>query len=159
MESVKEELTKKLKDAESKVKSTTPAQGGKNDNIAQLQKENQSLKKDKDDLGKSLKQIEKDLKKNLKDVKPNKVQGELKKLADKIEKNALITANENIPNGIESSNGGSVEVIEMKANFDALQKDFEARTSEIEKLQSILSRSKTDCNAAVEKLRKSEYLT
>ena len=44
----------------------------------------------------------------------------------------------------------------MKANFDALQKDFESRTSEIEKLQSTLSRSKTDCNTAVEKLRKSE---
>merc|ERR1712106_1012419 len=109
------------------------------------------------ELGKSLKQIEKDLRKNIKDVKPNKVQGELKKLAEKIEKNTLVIASTApLTNGTDCSTGGNADVVEMKANFDALQKDFESRTSEIEKLQSTLSRSKTDCNTAVEKLRKSE---
>merc|ERR1711892_278938 len=61
-----------------------------------------------------------------------------------------------LTNGTDCSTGGGADVVEMKANFDALQKDFESRTSEIEKLQSTLSRSKTDCNTAVEKLRKSE---
>lgn len=157
LESVKEELSKKLKDVEQKVKSTTPSSNDKKEDLTKLQKENQALKKDKDELGKSLKQIEKDLRKNIKDVKPNKVQGELKKLAEKIEKNTLVPANTNhLTNGTECSTGGGADAQEMKANFDALQKDFESRTSEIEKLQSTLSRSKTDCNAAVEKLRKSE---
>merc|ERR1711881_108385 len=102
-------------------------------------------------------QIEKGLRKNIKDVKPNKVQGELKKLAEKIEKNTLVPTNaDNLTNGTADSTIGGADVVEMKANFDALQKDFETRTSEIEKLQSTLSRSKTDCNTAVEKLRKSE---
>merc|ERR1712123_37277 len=157
LESVKEELTKKVKEAEQKHKSTTPAANDKKEDLTKLQKENQSLKKDKDELGKSLKQIEKDLRKNIKDVKPNKVQGELKKLAEKIEKNTLVIASTApLTNGTDYSTGGGADVVEMKANFDALQKDFESRTSEIEKLQSTLSRSKTDCNTAVEKLRKSE---
>merc|ERR1711915_217763 len=156
LESVKDELTKKLKEAEQKMKSTTHANDKKED-FTKLQKENQTLKKDKDDLGKSLKQIEKDLRKNIKDVKPNKVQGELKKLAEKIEKNTLIPSGPNhLTNGTDIFTNGDSDIQEMKANFDALQKDFESRTSEIEKLQSTLSRSKTDCNAAVEKLRKSE---
>jgi len=155
LESVKEELSKKVKEAEQKVKSTPLPTADKKEDLIKLQKENQTLKKDKDDLGKSLKQIEKDLRKNIKDVKPNKIQGELKKLAEKIEKNSLVPTS-NLTNGTDCSTGGGADAEEMKANFDALQKDFESRTSEIEKLQSTLSRSKTDCNAAVEKLRKSE---
>merc|ERR1719244_1775447 len=157
LESVKDELSKKVKEAEQKTKSTPTASNDKKEDLIKLQKENQTLKKDKDELGKSLKQIEKDLRKNIKDVKPNKVQGELKKLAEKIEKNTLVSATDgSLTNGTGYSAGVGGDVGEMKANFDALQKDFEARTSEIEKLQSTLSRSKTDCNAAVEKLRKSE---
>lgn len=90
-------------------------------------------------------------------MKPNKVQGELKKLAEKIEKNTLLTASTGpLTNGMDSSTGDSADSAAIKANFDALQKDFESRSSEIEKLTSQLTRSKTDCNAAVEKLRKSE---
>merc|ERR1712241_135562 len=94
--------------------------------------------------------IEKDLKKSIKDVKPNKVQGDLKKLAEKIEKNSLISS-QPLTNGSasESSQGAN----ELRSNFDSLQKDFEAKTAEIEKLTSQLTRSKTDCNTAVEKLR------
>merc|ERR1712200_180284 len=44
----------------------------------------------------------------------------------------------------------------IKSNFDALQKDYESRTGEIEKLTSQLSRAKADSNSAVEKLRRSE---
>merc|ERR1711892_1235533 len=159
LESVKEEMTKKLKEAEQKVKSTGPSSNDKKEDLVKLQKENLSLKKDKEDLGKSMKQIEKDLRKNIKDVKPSKVQGELKKLAEKIEKNSLVPASTDgghLTNGLECSTGGNADIDGLKANFDALQKDFESRSSEIEKLTSQLSRSKTDCNTAVEKLRKSE---
>jgi len=141
------------------VKSTGPSSNDKKEDLVKLQKENLSLKKDKEDLGKSMKQIEKDLRKNIKDVKPNKVQGELKKLAEKIEKNSLVPASTDgghLTNGLECSTGGNADIDGLKANFDALQKDFESRSSEIEKLTSQLSRSKTDCNTAVEKLRKSE---
>ena len=96
-----------------------------------------------------MKQIEKDLRKSLKDVKPNKVQGDLRKLAEKIEKNSLLT-NDKHTNGTENGHAASGE---LRANFDSLQKDFEARTAEIERLTSQLTRSKTDCNTAVEKLR------
>jgi len=155
LESVKEELTKKVKEAEQKVKLTTPSLNDKKEDLLKLQKENLNLKKEKDDLGKSLKQIEKDLRKNIKDVKPNKIQGELKKLAEKLEKTAVMSPNagSDLTNGLEGSSG---DIVAMKTNFDALQKDFETRTSEIEKLTSQLSRSKADCNSAVEKLRKSE---
>merc|ERR1719273_2849282 len=57
-------------------------------------------------------------------------------------------------------NGGdasaSVDAGSLKENFDALQKDYESRTGEIEKLTSQLSRAKADSNSAVEKLRRSE---
>merc|ERR1711875_38984 len=100
LESVKDELSKKVKEAEQKTKPTTTPSNDKKEDMTKLQKENQTLKKDKDELGKSLKQIEKDLRKNIKDVKPNKVQGELKKLAEKIEKNTLVPATDgNLTNG------------------------------------------------------------
>merc|ERR1719323_2850794 len=140
-------MTKKVKSAVDKVKTS----GGSTDDIQKLLKENQTLKKEKDELSKSLKQIEKDLKKNIKDVKPNKVQGELKKLAEKIEKNSLVSQTP-LTNGSAASENGH-DTRELRANFDSLQKDFEARTAEIEKLTSQLTRSKTDCNTAVEKLR------
>merc|ERR1712156_971286 len=142
LESVKDELTKKLKEAEQKMKSTTHANDKKED-FTKLQKENQTLKKEKDDLGKSLKSVEKDLKKNIKDVKPNKVQGELRKLAEKIEKNSLLSdATGGYTNGLDGI--GSAEASAIKSNFDALQKDYESRTGEIEKLTSQLSRAKAD---------------
>ena len=113
------------------------------------------MKKEKDDLGKSLKSVEKDLKKNIKDVKPNKVQGELRKLAEKIEKNSLLSdATGGYTNGVDGI--ASAEASAIKSNFDALQKDYESRTGEIEKLTSQLSRAKADSNSAVEKLRRSE---
>merc|ERR1712106_403843 len=130
-----------------------------NAKIKALESVKEEMKKKKEDLGKSMKQIEKDLRKNIKDVKPNKVQGELKKLAEKIEKNSLVPASTDgghLTNGLECSTGGNADIDGLKANFDALQKDFESRSSEIEKLTSQLSRSKTDCNTAVEELRKSE---
>merc|ERR1712203_176905 len=104
---------------------------GSKEVLQKLQRENQSLKKEKDDLGKSLKSIEKDLKKNLKDVKPNKVQGELKKLAEKIEKNSVLSDTTPYTNGVDGV-ASSVDASTIKSNFDALQKDYEFRTSEIE---------------------------
>merc|ERR1711962_1740552 len=157
LETAKEDLSKKIQNASS---STAAASNDKNDkkskeDVSKLQQENKGLKKEKDDLGKTLKAIEKDLKKNIKDVKPNKVQGELKKLAEKIENNSLLSGSaEHLPNGIEGVT--SEETNAIKSNFDALQKDFESRTGEIEKLTSQLSRAKADSNSAVEKLRKSE---
>merc|ERR1719220_1293352 len=106
----------------------------------------QTLKSENADLSKSMKQIEKDLRKNLKEIKPNKVQGEYKKLVEKIEKNSLISTS-------PLTNGAGAGADELRSNFDSLQKDFETRTAEIEKLTSQLTRSKTDCNTAVEKLR------
>merc|ERR1719150_3109747 len=143
LQKLKEEMSKSAKEAEQKVKTS-----GSKDDIQKLQKENQTLKSDNADLSKSLKQIEKDLKKNLKDIKPNKVQGEYKKLVEKIEKNSLISA-QPLTNGAGAGAGAE----ELRSNFDSLQKDFEAKTAEIEKLTSQLTRSKTDCNTAVEKLR------
>ena len=99
----------------------------RNVRLFQQNKENQSLKTDKDELSKSLKQIEKDLKKNIKDVKPNKVQGELKKLAEKIEKNSLVSQTP-LTNGSAASENGH-DTRELRANFDSLQKDFETRTA------------------------------
>merc|ERR1712223_2051624 len=94
-------------------------------------------------------------KKNIKDVKPNKVQGELRKLAEKIEKNSLLSdATGGYTNGVDGI--ASAEASAIKSNFDALQKDYESRTGEIEKLTSQLSRAKADSNSAVEKLRRSE---
>merc|ERR1711874_34531 len=92
--------------------------------------------------------------KNIKDVKPNKVQGELKKLAEKIEKNSLLSDATAHTNGVDGI--ASAEASAIKSNFDALQKDYESRTGEIEKLTSQLSRAKADSNSAVEKLRRSE---
>merc|ERR1712088_1054228 len=94
-------------------------------------------------------------KKNIKDVKPNKVQGELKKLAEKIEKNSVLSDATPYTNGVDGV-ASSVDASTIKSNFDALQKDYEFRTSEIEKLTSQLSRAKADSNSAVEKLRRSE---
>merc|ERR1711962_1894252 len=157
LETAKEDLSKKIQNASS---STAASSNDKNDkkskeDVSKLQQENKGLKKEKDDLGKTLKAIEKDLKKNIKDVKPNKVQGELKKLAEKIENNSLLSGlAEHLANGIEGVT--SEETNAIKSNFDALQKDFESRTGEIEKLTSQLSRAKADSNSAVEKLRRSE---
>merc|ERR1711974_367596 len=153
LESAKEELTKQVENSEGK--SATPTWDKKSkEELQKLQKENQNLKKEKDDLGKSLKSIEKDLRKNIKDVKPNKVQGELKKLAEKIEKNSLLSDATAHTNGVDGI--ASAEASAIKSNFDALQKDYESRTGEIEKLTSQLSRAKADSNSAVEKLRRSE---
>merc|ERR1719400_1511032 len=58
-------------------------------------------------------------------------------------------------NGVDGV-ASSVDASTIKSNFDALQKDYEFRTSEIEKLTSQLSRAKADSNSAVEKLRRSE---
>merc|ERR1711974_489103 len=153
LESAKEELTKQVENSEGK--SATPTNDKKSkEELQKLQKKNQNLKKEKDDLGKSLKSIEKDLRKNIKDVKPNKVQGELKKLAEKIEKNSLLSDATAHTNGVDGI--ASAEASAIKSNFDALQKDYESRTGEIEKLTSQLSRAKADINSAVEKLRRSE---
>merc|ERR1719510_1739219 len=78
------------------------------------------------------------------------VQGEYKKLVEKIEKNSLISG-QPLTNGTGAGAGAGSD--ELRSNFDSLQKDFESRTAEIEKLTSQLTRSKTDCNTAVEKLR------
>merc|ERR1719510_1837924 len=78
------------------------------------------------------------------------VQGEYKKLVEKIEKNSLISG-QPLTNGTGAEAGAGAD--ELRSNFDCLQKDFETRTAEIEKLTSQLTRSKTDCNSAVEKLR------
>merc|ERR1712233_298266 len=138
LESAKEELAKQVEN------SASPTWDKKSkEDVQKLQKENQNLKK------------EKDLRKNIKDVKPNKVQGELKKLAEKIEKNSLLSdATTGYTNGVDGI--ASAEASEIKSNFDALQKDYESRTGEIEKLTSQLSRAKADSNSAVEKLRRSE---
>merc|ERR1711974_200852 len=145
--------TKQVENSEGK--SATPTNDKKSkEELQKLQKKNQNLKKEKDDLGKSLKSIEKDLRKNIKDVKPNKVQGELKKLAEKIEKNSLLSDASAHTNGVDGI--ASAEASAIKSNFDALQKDYESRTGEIEKLTSQLSRAKADSNSAVEKLRRSE---
>jgi DNA repair exonuclease SbcCD ATPase subunit len=157
LEKDKELVSKKLKDLEAAKEDLSGKPSSSSDKkskeeLSKLQKENQNLKKEKDDLGKSLKSIEKDLKKNIKDVKPNKVQGELKKLADKIESNSLLADVGAAP----YMNGVDGDASAIKSNFDALQKDYESRTGEIEKLTSQLARAKTDSNSAVEKLRKSE---
>ena len=154
LESAKEELSKQVENSDGKPGSPGNDKKSKEE-LQKLQKENQTLKKEKDDLGKSLKSVEKDLKKNIKDVKPNKVQGELRKLAEKIEKNSLLSdATGGYTNGVDGI--GSTEASAIKSNFDALQKDYESRTGEIEKLTSQLSRAKADSNSAVEKLRRSE---
>merc|ERR1711936_360008 len=154
LESAKEELTKQVENSDGKPGSPGNDKKSKEE-LQKLQKENQTLKKEKDDLGKSLKSVEKDLKKNIKDVKPNKVQGELRKLAEKIEKNSLLSdATGGYTNGVDGI--GSAEASAIRSNFDALQKDYESRTGEIEKLTSQLSRAKADSNSAVEKLRRSE---
>merc|ERR1712223_1674712 len=147
LESAKEELTKQVENSDGK-----PGSPG---NDKKSKEELQRLQKENHDLGKSLKSVEKDLKKNIKDVKPNKVQGELRKLAEKIEKNSLLSdATGGYTNGLDGI--GSAEASAIKSNFDALQKDYESRTGEIEKLTSQLSRAKADSNSAVEKLRRSE---
>merc|ERR1719410_851499 len=154
LESAKEELTKQVENSDGKPGSPGNDKKSKEE-LQKLQKENQTLKKEKDDLGKSLKSVEKDLKKNIKDVKPNKVQGELRKLAEKIKKNSLLSdATGGYTNGVDGI--ASAEASAIKSNFDALQKDYESRTGEIEKLTSQLSRAKADSNSAVEKLRRSE---
>jgi len=158
LEKDKISLGNKLKDLENS-KSDAQKKGNKDGNqskeeVTKLHFENGTLKKEKDELSKSLKQIEKDLKKNIKDVKPNKIQGELRKLAEKIEKNTLVqksTQGEPMVNGISH-----VDQNELKSNFNALQKDFETKTADIERLTSQLNRAKSDSNNAVEKLRKSE---
>lgn len=156
LEVAKEELAKKLQEGVTSSSSSSNNNDKKSkDDISKLQKENQGLKKEKESLGKSLKAVEKDLKKNIKDVKPNKVQGELKKLAERIENNSLLSGlNELLTNGEAGHSSESTNAI--KSNFDSLQKDFESRTAEIEKLTSQLTRAKADSNSAVEKLRKSE---
>merc|ERR1712203_573494 len=77
------------------------------------------------------------------------------KLAEKIEKNSVLSDATPYTNGVDGV-ASSVDASTIKSNFDALQKDYEFRTSEIEKLTSQLSRVKADSNSAVEKLRKSE---
>ena len=102
-----------------------------------------------------MKVIEKDLKRNINSVKPNKLPGELKKLMEKIDKSSIVVENGH-PASNESTEELNRELDGLKANFESIQKDLESRTAEIERLTSQLSRSKTDCNAAVERLRKSE---
>lgn len=152
------ELTKKLAEAESSVQKLSSASGQpgdkkSKDELSKLHKENMELRKEKDDLTKTLKIIEKDLKKNAKESKPSKVQSELKKMVERLEKNGSLVGTHELENGLP---GNEKELDELKTNFESLQKDLESRTSEIEKLTSQLSRSKTDCNSAVEKLRISE---
>ena len=157
LEKDKELTAKKMKDLEESTKQVNgsgSSSASSSPDLSKLQKENQTLKKEKDDLGKTMKAIEKDLKKHVKDVKPNKVQDQLKKLAEKIESNSLLSGHEtSYTNGVGA---GASDSSSIKSNFDALQKDYESRTGEIEKLTSQLNRAKADSNTAVEKLRKSE---
>ena len=124
LESVKEELTKQVENSDGKPGAPGNDKKSKEE-LQKLQKENQTLKKEKDDLGKSLKSVEKDLKKNIKDINPNKVQGELRKLAEKIEKNSLLLdASGGYTNGVDGI--GSAEASAIKSNVDALQKEYES---------------------------------
>ena len=159
-EKEKTDLKKKIQELDSKkgaqqqTASTGPGDKKSKEELQKLQKENKDLRKDKDDLAKTLKVIEKDLKKNINNVKPNKIPGELKKLMEKLDKNGIVLENGHHTSAPDSEL--TQELDNLKTNFESIQKDLEARTAEIERLTSQLTRSKTDCNSAVEKLRKSE---
>jgi DNA repair exonuclease SbcCD ATPase subunit len=138
-------MKKKMADLEKQAK---PSSGDKksSEEMQKLQKENKELRKEKEELNKTLKEF-----KSGKDTKSKKGAG--------TEKNAVIAQNGDIDGQIEMSEiirQKTEDLIKLKQNFDSLLKDLESKTAEIEKLTSQLARSKTDCSAAVEKLRKSE---